>query len=385
MQSSTMRHLTLYRLSLLLLIYTQFSCSSGTDRVESIEEVPQFIVTDSLVVDYLGVLTILDIKADRSEYLMYDPQRKEFLRVNEHGDIMLSKNLSADGKDSFGVYFYSAHYYADDKLLIFPYSGGIYTYDFQFNLLSKETPFNIFTNALGSGIATLLVDNKLFANKYPEKASVDLYAHEDYLARHPFLTTYDLDKKKVIAEQYLPKESQIIQHPGKYSEPAPHSIMMEDELYLLFSNSPEIYKYSFPELKLLGKVALNPSDKYVQVKPFPVEALGNGVFNKLAGSEYFHFSSSNGYLLTGYLGAAPQDKVDALPQDLLGGEDFMALVKEYKIPYYQIRKGGKILWEGQNDTRFKFKGGHLFADRNIIQPKVEEEKDHVVYYFYEIG
>ena len=385
MQSSTMRHLTLYRLSLLLLIYTQFSCSSGSDRVEFIEEVPQFILTDSLVVDYLGVLTILDIKAERSEYLMYDPQRKELLRVNKHGDIILSKNLSADGKDSFGAYFYSAHYYDDDKLLIFPYSGGICTYDFQFNLLSKETPFNIFTNALGSGIATLLVDNKLFANKYPEKASGDLYAHEDYLARHPFLTTYDLDKKKVIAEQYLPKESQIIQHPGKYSEPEPHSIMMEDELYLLFSNSPEIYKYSFPKLKLLGKVALNPSDKYVQVKPFPVEALGNGVFNKLAGSEYFHFSASKGYLLTGYMGAAPQDKVDALPQDLLGGEDFMALVKEYKIPYYQIRKGGKILWEGQNDTRFKFKGGHLFADRNIIQPKVEEEKDHVVYYFYEIG
>ena len=385
MQSSTMRHLTLYRLSLLLLIYTQFSCSSGSDRVEFIEEVPQFILTDSLVVDYLGVLTILDIKAERSEYLMYDPQRKELLRVNKHGDIILSKNLSADGKDSFGAYFYSAHYYDDDKLLIFPYSGGICTYDFQFNLLSKETPFNIFTNALGSGIATLLVDNKLFANKYPEKASGDLYAHEDYLARHPFLTTYDLDKKKVIAEQYLPKESQIIQHPGKYSEPEPHSIMMEDELYLLFSNSPEIYKYSFPKLKLLGKVALNPSDKYVQVKPFPVEALGNGVFNKLAGSEYFHFSASKGYLLTGYMGAAPQDKVDALPQDLLGGEVFMALVKEYKIPYYQIRKGGKILWEGQNDNRFKFKGGHLFADRNIIQPIVEEEKDHVVYYFYEIG
>ena len=385
MQSSTMRHLTLYRLSLLLLIYTQFSCSSGSDRVEFIEEVPQFILTDSLVVDYLGVLTILDIKAERSEYLMYDPQRKELLRVNKHGDIILSKNLSADGKDSFGAYFYSAHYYDDDKLLIFPYSGGICTYDFQFNLLSKETPFNIFTNALGSGIATLLVDNKLFANKYPEKASGDLYAHEDYLARHPFLTTYDLDKKKVIAEQYLPKESQIIQHPGKYSEPEPHSIMMEDELYLLFSNSPEIYKYSFPKLKLLGKVALNPSDKYVQVKPFPVEALGNGVFNKLAGSEYFHFSASKGYLLTGYMGAAPQDKVDALPQDLLGGEVFMALVKEYKIPYYQIRKGGKILWEGQNDNRFKFKGGHLFADRNIIQPIVEEEKDLVVYYFYEIG
>jgi hypothetical protein len=380
-----MRHLTLYRLSLLLLIYTQFSCSSGSDRVEFIEEVPQFILTDSLVVDYLGVLTILDIKAERLEYLMYDPQRKELLRVNKHGDIILSKNLSADGKDSFGAYFYSAHYYDDDKLLIFPYSGGICTYDFQFNLLSKETPFNIFTNALGSGIATLLVDNKLFANKYPEKASGDLYAHEDYLARHPFLTTYDLDKKKVIAEQYLPKESQIIQHPGKYSEPEPHSIMMEDELYLLFSNSPEIYKYSFPKLKLLGKVALNPSDKYVQVKPFPVEALGNGVFNKLAGSEYFHFSASKGYLLTGYMGAAPQDKVDALPQDLLGGEVFMALVKEYKIPYYQIRKGGKILWEGQNDNRFKFKGGHLFADRNIIQPIVEEEKDLVVYYFYEIG
>ncbi|WP_146947764.1 hypothetical protein [Cyclobacterium qasimii] len=380
-----MRHFILLYFTLLLLICTQLACSSGNEKSVEQNDVPPFIVTDSLVVDYLGNLNIVDIKPDRSEYLMYDPQRKEFLRINKDGDIILSKNLSSDGKDSFGNYFYAANYYGKDKLLIFPYSGGIYTYDLQFNLLRKEDLFNIFTNSLGSGQATHLVGDKLFSNKYPEKASEDLYAHEDYLARHPFLTVYDLDKKEVIAEQYIPKESQIIQHPGKYKEPAPHSIVMGDELYLLFSNSPEIYKYSFPELKLLGQVALKPSDKYVQVKPFPVEGLGNGVFNDLAGSEYFHFSASNGYLLTGYLGAAPQDKVDALPQNLLGGEDFMALVKEYKVPYYQILKGNKILWEGQNNIRFRFKGGYLFANRDINQPLVEVEKDHVVYYFYEIG
>ena len=380
-----MRHLTLHCFALFLLICTQFSCSSSNERGIAKDEAPQLIIIDSLIVDYLGTLTMIDIKPDRSEYLMYDGQRKEFSRISAEGDIILSKNLSGDGKDSFGAYFYAANYYDDDKILIFPYSGGIYTYDLKFNLLTKETPsFNLYTNSIGGGLATRLVCEKLFANRYPEKQAKDFFDQEDYLSRFPFLTVYDLKKKEIIAEQYIPKETQLIQHPGNYRETAPHSIMMRDELYLLFSNSPEIYKYSFPGLNLLGKVDLNPSEKYVQVKPFPMRDLGIGAFNELAGSEYVHFSASNGYFLTGYRGAAPQDKVDALPQDLLGGEAFMALVKEYKIPYYQIIKGDEKLWEGHIDVQFKYKGGHLFADRNIHQPLVEEEKDYVAFYFYKI-
>jgi hypothetical protein len=371
---------------MLFLIWTQFSCSSGNESVVSKEDVPQFILTDSLIIGYLGNLRMIDIKSNRSEYLMHDYQRKEFLRIDSDGKIILSKDLSSDGKDSFGDYFYSANYYEEDKILIFSYPNGVYTYDLEFNLLNKENlAFNINTNSIGSGLASYLVGDKLFTNRRPENQSEGFFSQDDYLARFPFLTVYDLEKKKIISEQYIPKETQLILHPGKYRETAPHSIILGDVIYLLFYYSPEIYRFSFPDLAYLGKLDLDPSEKYVQVKPGKVGDAGFEQFiNELAGSEFIHFSASNEYLITGYRGAAPQDKVDALPKNIVGGKPFNDLVKEYKIPYYQIIKGVEKLWEGHIDVRFGFKGGYLFAKRDIHQPVVEVEKDYVVFYFYKI-
>jgi len=380
-----MKYLILHCFALFLLICFQFSCSSSNERGIAEDEAPQLIVTDSLIVDYLGNLTMIDIKPDRSEYLMYDGQRKEFLRINAEGDIILSKNLSGDGKDSFGPYFYSAHFFGSDKLLFITYTG-IYVYDLDFNLTEKEeSPFKVYTNTISGSHVNLLRGNKLFTNRLPEKPSEDFFNQKDHLSKFPFLTVYDIEEKEIIAEQYIPKETRMIKFPGKYREIAPHSIVIEDVLYLLYFNSPEIYRFTFPDLSYIGKITLNPSEDYVQVNPSPEEDSGFGAFfNELAGSEYVHFSVSNGFFLTGYRGAAPQDKVDALPKNIVGGELFMALEKEYKIPYYQIIKGDEKLWEGHVDVQFKYKGGHLFADRNIHQPIVEEEKDYVAFYFYKI-
>lgn len=380
-----MRQQTMLCFILFLLICSQLSCSSGNDRKVSENNGPQLIVTDSLIVEYLGNLIITDIKADRSEYLMYDGQRKEFLRINAAGDVVLKKNLSEDGKDSFGSYFYTANFFGQDKVLIVTYTG-IYTYDLEFNLIEKEeTPLNIYTNTVNDSHANLLSNNKIFTSRLPSKLSEDFFSQEDHLSSFPFLSVYDIDEKDFIAEQFIPKETQMIKRPGKYRETAPHSILIGKELFLLYFYSPEIYKFNFPDLSFIEKIALNPSEKYVQINPSPAAGVGFGTFfNELAGSEIFHFSSSNNYFLTGYKGAAPQEKVDALPKNRVGGEPFMKLVEEYKIPYYQIIKDDKKLWEGHIDVQFKYKGGHLFADRDIHQPVMEEEKDYVSFYFYKI-
>lgn len=91
---------------MVLLIGLSLSCSSSGHENKSGDDFkPRFVITDSLVIDYLGGLNIWDIKPDRSEYLMYDFQRKEMVRVDSKGKILLSKNLTGDHKDSYGQYF----------------------------------------------------------------------------------------------------------------------------------------------------------------------------------------------------------------------------------------------------------------------------------------
>ncbi|MEX0883920.1 MAG: hypothetical protein WDZ72_10645, partial [Cyclobacteriaceae bacterium] len=129
----------------------------------------------------------------------------------------------------------------------------------------------------------------------------------------------------------------------------------------------------------------NPGEAYVQIMPASPKAEGfDRFFKELAASNFVNLYRSNGYLMTAYLGAAPQEKVDALPKNVVGGPEFSALQKQYKSPYYQVVKDGKKLWEGHLDIDFRYKGGRLFAYRNLHLPQVEEELDYVTFYFYEI-
>ena len=65
-----------------MIIGLGFSCASGDkDNLAGDGFEPRFVITDSLVIDYLGGLNIMDIKPDLSEYLMFDFQRKEMDHV----------------------------------------------------------------------------------------------------------------------------------------------------------------------------------------------------------------------------------------------------------------------------------------------------------------
>ena len=98
---------------------------------------PEFVITDSLFIDYLGQLSMVDFKEDQSEYLLYDRQRKEFVRVNNKGNILQTKNLSIDGKDYFGTQYLSINYLPNNQLL-FVGSGHFFWYDRELNLIEKK-------------------------------------------------------------------------------------------------------------------------------------------------------------------------------------------------------------------------------------------------------
>lgn len=363
-----------------------WACGNKTrdlDQYESFE--PNFVLKDSLVIDYLGMLSLMDIKVDGSEYLLYDHQRKELLRVNADGEILLNKNLTSDSKDGYGSYFFSCHYMGEKEIVVFTYNEA-YVYDNELNLVkSLDLPFYFETNTVGGGHVNLLLDETLFTNSVAADVSNDFLKEEDYLASYPFLTVYDMKKEEVMAREPIPSGSQLIKNPGEYRETAPFSLVYKEQLYLLFSYSPEIYKYSFPEMELLETIELSPGKDYVQAEPTPRKGDGLGkFFNELASSNYVCLYESNGYLITSFLGGAPKEEVDALPKDVVGGEDFMRVMNKYKIPYYQIISDGKKLWEGHLDIDFRYKGGRLFAARNVNLPHVEEELDHVAFYFYDI-
>lgn len=167
---------------------------------------------------------------------------------------------------------------------------------------------------------------------------------------------------------------------------APFSVLLGDDLYLLFQNSPEIYRFSFPTLNLIETIPLAPDNSsYAQIKPVPVKNYQSmSSYSMLTeNSAYFGLGASNGFLLAGYHGALPSDVVE-IYNSTTSGQEKKEIRKTYKIPYYQVVKEGEKLWEGHLDVQFQFQNGSIYASRNVNLPRVEKELDYVPFYFYEI-
>ena len=199
------------------------------------------------------------------------------------------------------------------------------------------------------------------------------------------MTVRDINSLDTLHSSFIPKETQMAANPGLYNNLDPIVKIVEDEMYVLFPNSPEMYVYDFPELQLKTSWDLNPGDSYKQIVPNHDPSSLDGFFNSLGSSEYKSFSFSNGYLLTVFEGAAPQDEIDALPNRTVGSPEFNELSDKYKSKYhYQIFKGQDMLWQGDLNVNLWSVRDLIYSNTKPGEDSDAVEKDVQTIYFYEL-
>jgi hypothetical protein len=364
-----------------------FSCNPPESETENPnQEIPELFLVDSLVVDRLTQFTLVDVNEDRSSYLLYDWKTKEFMNVTSSGEIKALANLNGDGKNSYqDSYFVGAKFKGNDKILIQTYAG-LYTYDLEFNLQEKRTDsYDLVTRRVGGSRGFDTYNEYLYTFSIEENDMKGIYDNQEFSRSYPFLTIRDIESYDVINSVYIPETTSLAKNPGFYNNLDPIVHFEGNLMHVLFPNSPELYSYDLPSLELKKSFDLNPGEAYRIAKPHNPEQGLKGFFNSLAAGEYQYFTFSNGYLLTIYDGAAPQDAVDALPQDMVGGEKFNELVRKYKDHfYYQIFKDEEKIWEGKWDIKLEVVRDLIYSNAKVGEDPNAVEKDVQTLYFYEI-
>jgi len=363
------------------------ACGEKTQEIQSEAYIPELVITDSLVIDHLTSLGMIDVKYDHSEFLMYDFKTSEFVRVDKSGEILLKANRSEDGKDSFkSSYFTTAHYIQNDQVLVITHTSA-FIYDLDFNLIeTKKVNFELVTRTIGGSRAALSSGEYLYTFSLDVTGDVRaIVESDDFSVVYPFMTVRDINSLDTLHTAYIPKGTQMAINPGQYNNLDPIVKLVKDEMFVLFPNSPEMYVYGFPELKFKRKWALNPGKSYKQILPTKDETSFEGFLKALASSEYTNFGFSNSYLLTQFTGFAPQEEVDQLPRDYVGGSEFIELANKYKsTSYYQIFKGEEKLWQGIWDVNLRSVRDVLYSNAKPGEEPDAVEKDMQTYYFYEL-
>ena len=367
-----------------LLISTFLACSEKSTTSEAY--IPELQIKDSLVIAHLTRLSLIDVKEDHSEYLFYDYKTNEFLRVDSSGKILLQVNRSGDGKDNYqSSDFISANYTAANEILLFTYAKAYY-YTLDFSLKHSESlDFSLFPGKSFEKRVTQVFSDYLYTFSIEMKDADLYYESDNFSIVYPFMNIRNVSNLDIISSDSIPSESQPAINPGYYNNLDPSVRFVGDELYALFPNSPEIYIYQYPDLNLKRSFSLKPGEHYKQTLPKDLAINFDGFLKELAGSSYKGFALTNDYLLTMYEGAAPQEEVDKLPKENVGGKEFTELAQKYKSKiYYQIFKDEKRLWEGSWNVNLLSVRDVLYASEKPGEDPDAVEKDMQTIYFYEL-
>ncbi|MBN3583693.1 hypothetical protein JYB64_14935 [Algoriphagus aestuarii] len=371
---------------LLALFSLLFACSQKNGKSQIEPHIPELVITDSLVIDHLTMLGMLDVKDDHSEFLFHDFKTNELLRVNNSGEILVKVNRSEDGKDSYKQqYFVSANYFGQDRILVFTFTSAI-IYDLEFNLIEeKKLDFELVTRRIGGSRVVLPLREYLYTFSLDNSDVKEVKESENFSVAYPFMTIRDRKTLDILHSVAIPSQSQMALNPGFYKNLEPIVKLVGEDLHVLFPHSPEMYIYSIPDMTLKKSFSLDPGDDYKQISPSKEDQSFQGFIDALGSSDYSNFVYTNGYLLTQFTGFVPQDLVDDLPKDFVGGPEYVELSNKYKTKYnYQIFKDEMKIWQGNLDVNLWSVGDLLFSTTKPGEEPDAVEKDMQTFYFYEL-
>jgi hypothetical protein len=263
------------RCSFFLFLISVFSASCVNRATDESNETSKFQVriTDSLEIDYLGSLWMLDYDSSSQQYLAYGNRDKEVLVLDKEGEVISNFDFASDGPNALG--WIDALSLEKGKIGLIERKSGFLKFDIQGNRVwNYKLPYSFY-----------------HINGIPGKS---FYSHESeliYLRPERSDNTYSATSASMFQEMYrLPILEAIdtLTHKTRLTMPFPETSIYRDGDYhfwmfphlmksgkdwiLSFKNELQFYIYqeNDGEIKLEKTVSLGLSD-FVANKGLPFE------------------------------------------------------------------------------------------------------------------
>ena len=344
-----MKNLTyLYLLPFALSI---LSCSGEKEEVKSStplsEQELKFEIYDSLVVDYLANLTLMDISPDGERYLLVDETTDSIFAVNSSGEQLYHYKLSGEGPNQYTSNRYGKIKFLTNDDFLIPTTRGVYKYDIKGQLQKIYKPdFTPKAQIIIGGSDNLLVNgNQLYLN-LPGRGSDEFGSQGvDYQQKSTHVEILDLQSETYTAAIPFPSSSKFSSEEKAYKFYSFYSNISlgKDSLYISYRHEPKIFSYPLSDLSTLGSTKTIPFDSFFENEPksdqvddnITISELYAGTINKMIAIEDQQFLID---YLAGLTGAEYNETVAKAGDDV--NKQWEELGK--------INKGGFVIFDGKN-------------------------------------
>ncbi len=271
---------THFLLFLLLIAFCTFSCSRGNEEETKpstplSEQQLEFEIYDSLVVDYLGNLVLMDISPDKNVFLLMEQNSNEILITDAEGSILHQYSRSGEGPDAYGNDKSGKATFISNTEYLIPTTRNVVQYDLDGNLIRKIEPDF-------QGMANLIVS----ASKSVIKRGNNLYfkiegrSHgEDDLNKKNSLEKVNFETGEFIPIVPFPKTSKFMNEEIEFApfDYFPIYEVTQDSLFFMFRNEPKLFSYSLDNLDSPAYYKKIPFKEFIERKTD--NSTDNGGFN----------------------------------------------------------------------------------------------------------
>lgn len=337
-------------LYLVFISYILLSCSRKTEDKSIASSLAaqefEFEIYDSLIVDYLGMVQLMDISPNQESFLLIDQNTDSMIVANKSGKILHTFIKKGEGPDDYqGNRSGSAKFVTNDSFIV-PTITGMYQYSLEGKLLKKYLPEDF------TGNTNLLIPNNQV--HWIDKDQIYVYSPGRYTDLGVQGINYQTGSKQLeVVDMNTGSYSPIIPFPkaSKYSSDTkeygavdfyPTFQVANDSLYLAFRNEPKIYTYSLTNLEAPALVQPIPFPSFIERNTNA--KVENGVFNTrdfLLGTINSIFVGEDNSMLIFYLSGLTDS--EAAEVITAAKDDFSAIFKNAEA----INTMGYVLFDGE--------------------------------------
>ncbi|WP_100630197.1 hypothetical protein [Algoriphagus formosus] len=308
------------------------------------EQQLKFEIYDSLVVDYLGNLMLMDISPDGQNYLMIDQNTDTVFVTDPQGEIKHKYYRNGDDPEAIPGNRTGLGKFLDNQTILVPGSQGIATYEISGKLKkvfkpeftgmsSLVIPFSQVHDASGQKVYIYL------PGRYSDLGQQGL----DFQKNSKRLEVLDLNSGVFESVMPFPKESKYSSETQEFGSLDFYTTFKieGDSLFLFFRNEPKLFTYQLSNLEKPASVKSIPYPEFIErkVDDKPV----NGGFNMrdfFLGTNLSLFPTESGDFLIQYLTGLTDEEANEVTS--AAGADFNKMFEDAE----KYNGGGFVLFDG---------------------------------------
>jgi hypothetical protein len=307
---------------------TTLACSGEKKQVEPStplsEQALEFEIYDSLVVDYLGNLVLMDISPDGNNFLLIDQNTDSIFVTNPEGNVNYRYKKEGDGPEFYQDGIWGNARFLNNSEYLLPTFSGIFQFDLNGILVKKHKLDFIIHSALGvsNNDNFILKDQKFYTNMSGRGVDEFGISGVKYQQKAYQIEILDLQSGRFYPAIRFSKSSKYSNTEKSYSDLEFNRNISSsgDSLFINFRSEPRIFGYPFSDLSSTPSVKEIPFPRFIEKEPSDKNPKENFQYNDLFLGVIDKMISINAKLfLLNYRQGLSKEEFDKIYSDV-GGE-----------------------------------------------------------------